>query len=99
MLGMSSSHLVFDSRDEPIPSHVWLEGQLMWSHPHKSPRGMWAVRDELIYDFFEDEIIPDSLTLVPDAEGRLPTKHHKKWDDYIPSLIQWTKHTLSLSMS
>jgi hypothetical protein len=27
MSGMSSSHLVFDSRDELILSHVWLEGE------------------------------------------------------------------------
>jgi hypothetical protein len=38
MLGMSSSYLVFDSKDENegklIPSHVLLEGRLMWSHSH-----------------------------------------------------------------
>jgi hypothetical protein len=39
---------------------------------------MGAVRDELIHDFFEDEVIPDSLTLILDAEGHLLTKHKKR---------------------
>jgi hypothetical protein len=43
--------------------------------------------DKLIHDFFEDEFIPDFLTLVLDAECRLPIKHHKKWDDPVPSLF------------
>jgi hypothetical protein len=38
MLRMSSSYLVFDSKDENgsklILSHVSLEGRLMWSHSH-----------------------------------------------------------------
>jgi hypothetical protein len=38
---------------------------------------MRAVRDEPIHNFFKDELIPDSLTLVLDAEGHLPIKHHK----------------------
>jgi hypothetical protein len=56
---------------------------------------MRAVRDELIHDFFEDKLIPNFLTLVLDAEGLLLIKHHKKWDDSVPSLlIHRTKHTL-----
>jgi hypothetical protein len=51
--------------------------------------------DELVCDFFRDALIPLFLTLVRDAESRLPTKHYKKWDDPIPSLfIHSTKHTL-----
>jgi hypothetical protein len=48
---------------------------------------MQAVRNEFIYDFFEDELILDSLMLILDAEGRLSIKHHKKWDDPVPSLF------------
>jgi hypothetical protein len=44
----------------------------------KSSRMMGAVRDELIHDFFKDELIPDSLTLVLNANDYLPNKHHKK---------------------
>jgi hypothetical protein len=48
---------------------------------------MRVVSDELMHDFFEDELIPDSLTLVLDAQGHLSIKHHKKWDDPVPSLF------------
>jgi hypothetical protein len=37
-----------------------------------------AERDELIYDFFEDGLIPDLVMLTPDTEAHLSTKHHKK---------------------
>jgi hypothetical protein len=56
------------------------------------------VRDEPIHDFFEDELIPDSMTLVLDAEGRLSIKHNK--NGMIPShsssslLIHRIKRTL-----
>jgi hypothetical protein len=61
--------------------------------PHKAPRGIRVVRDELVHNFFEDVIIPDSLMFVPDIEGHLPTKDHKKWNDSIPSTFFVSPHT------
>jgi hypothetical protein len=76
--------------DELNPSHVWLEGRLMWSYHHKPPRVMQAMRDELIHNFFEDLLISDSLTL------RFTSQPNTTKNGMIPSIIYPTKHTLSL---
>jgi hypothetical protein len=61
---------------------------------------MRVVRDDLIHAFFEDEPIPDCLTLILDIEGCLSIKHHKKLDDLVPSpKLHPTKHTLNVTTS
>jgi hypothetical protein len=39
---------------------------------------MRAVRDELIHDFLDDELISYYLTLIHDTKNHLQIKHYKK---------------------
>jgi hypothetical protein len=76
--------LVILSLDQRAYLCIWLSvnGRLRGDHLFvwmgEAPRVSRGRGNELIHDFFEEELVSNSLMLIPNADGRLPTKHHKK---------------------